>query len=200
MSNSAAQFNLLKFVEHKPQLSANRIVAIIILFIVVIMSYFFFQVNQFRHDAENAEKLEQNMAQMVLALQPLLQKGEGNALKSVLLIDPRMNKKGFYPEFEALSNLQVKDLWLRDVQINRAPSTIKMIGAMDSPAKLDELLKQIALQSVFKNIEFLGVRVNKGMLPDLPEKYQKEAKKLKIPDFYHFIIQTTAIIQQEKKP
>ncbi|MES2203959.1 MAG: hypothetical protein V4496_01935, partial [Pseudomonadota bacterium] len=111
------------------------------------------------------------------------------ALSSNLL----QGEQGFYAEFEALTHVQVKGLWLERVVIQRHPAFIKITGAMDSPEKLDQLLKQLALQPAFKNIQFLGVDVNKGLLPDVPEKYKKEIEQLKIPEFYHFTLQTSVL-------
>lgn len=195
MSN-AVSFNLLKFVERRPALSANKIFLIIVLCTLALLGYFLFQVNQSHTDADNSAKVALAIKQSAQTLQPMLQQGEGNPLVGVLSANLSQGEYKFYPEFEALSHIDVKGLWLSDVVIKRNPPFIKITGAMDSPDKLDQLLKQLALQPAFKNIQFIGVSVSKGLLPDVPPQAQAEVKQLKIPAFFHFIIQTTVITQQ----
>ena len=201
MSNSASQFNLLKFIERQPMLTANKIAGIIILVVAIMLTHLLFQWNQFRHHAEAIKELEQEIAQATLTFQPFLQQGAGNFLTGILPADPRLNAKGFYSEFNALTHIQVQGLWLKTVEIIRNPVAIKITGSMDTPDKLDQLLKQLSLQSAFKDVNFIGMSVEKGFLPGLPSKYQEQAKaqakKIKMPSFYNFVIQTTALNQQE---
>ena len=192
MSN-AASFDLLKFVERRPTLSAGKILSIVILCAVVMMGYFLFQTERFRHGTEESSKIELTINQLTQTLQPLLQQGASNPLIGVLLSGSPQSEQGFYPEFEALSHVSVPGVWLKDVVIRRHPAFIKITGAMDAPDKLDQLLKQLALQPAFKNIQFIGVDVGKGLLPDVPEQYREEVKQLKLPFFYRFTIQTTPL-------
>jgi hypothetical protein len=183
-------------------LTANKIVGIIILVVAIMLTHFIFQLNQLRHHKETVEKLEQDIAQATLTFQPFLQQGAGNFLAGILTVDPRLNAKDFYSEFNALTHIQVQGLWLKTVEITRNPVAIKITGAMNSPDKLDQLLKQLSLQAAFKNVNFIGMNVEKGFLLGLPSKYQEQAKaqaqKIKMPNFYNFVIQTTALNQQEK--
>lgn len=198
MSN-AASFNLLKFVERNPVLNATRLISIIVFFIVFLLTYFFFQVYQFRHGSEKIATLEQTIAQDVQLIQPILQQGAGNLLMGVLPTNLINYENDFYPEFEALSHVRVKGLWLTEVVINRNPPFIKISGAMDSSDKLNSLLQQLAAQPVFKSVKFIGVNVDKGLLADIPAKYQEEVKQLKLPVFYHFVIQTMPLTRQEAR-
>lgn len=194
MSN-AVSFNLLKFVEHRPVLSAGKIMSIIFLCAVILLGYFLFQVYRVDDSAETATQAELTIHQLTQTLQPFLQQGMGNPLVGVLSSGSPQEAQGFYPEFEALTHIQVKGLWLQEVVIQRRPTFIKISGAMDDPDKLQQLLKQLALQPAFKNIRFLGVDVSKGLLPDVPKEYQEEVKQLKLPVFYHFTLQTTSLKQ-----
>lgn len=194
MSN-AANFDLLKFVTRRPFLSAEKILSIIILCAVMMWGYFLFQKNQLRHDTEMSSSIELMISQQTQRLQPLLEQGSGNPLVGVLLSGSPKADEGFYPEFEALSHIYVKGVWLERVVIHRNPVFIKITGAMDSSDKLNELLKQLASQNAFKNIQFVGVDVSEGLLPDVPEQYREEVKQLKIPSFYHFTIQTKPLAQ-----
>ena len=192
MSN-AASFDLLKFVERRPTLSAGKILSMVILCAVVMMGYFLFQTDRLRHSTEVSSKLALTINQLRQTLQPHLQQGTNNPVMGVLPSGSLQGEQGFYPEFEALSHIAVAGLWLNDVVIHRHPAFIKMTGAMDDPDKLEQLLKQLALQPAFKNVQFIGVDVSKGLLPNVPEKYREEVKQLKIPAFYHFTIQTTLL-------
>jgi len=194
--NNSASFNLLKFVERRPTLNINRIFGIIVLFVIVILSYFFYQAQQFRHAAGNIAILDKNIQQSVQLVQPLLQQGVGNPLAGVLPSNFLANEQGFHAEFEALSHVQVKGLWLTDVVISRNPTFIKITGAMDSADKLNSLLQQLAAQPVFRTVQFIGMDVSKGLVSDIPAKYQAAIKQLKFHSFYHFVIQTTALNPQ----
>ena len=196
MSN-AASFNLLKFVERSPRLSAGRIISIVLLCALIMLGYFLFQVDRIRDDTENSEKINLTMNKLKQTIQPLLQSGVGNPLVGVLSSGSLRDGPGFYPEFEALSHVQVKGLWLERVEIHRNPAFIKITGAMDDSDKLEQLLKQLGLQPAFKNIQFIGVDINKGLLPDVPKQYQAEIKQLKLPALYHFTIQTSPYKKSE---
>ena len=196
MSN-AASFNLLKFVERRPKLSAGKIMSTIILCAVVLFAYYFFQVDRFRRVAEESANMKGKMTQQIQTLQPLLQQGADNTLVGVLSYASPQGEQRFYPEFEALTHVEVQGLWLGEVVIHRHPAFIKITGAMDAPDKLEQLLKQLALQPAFKNIQFVGVDVSKGLLPNVPKQYQAEISQLKIPAFYHFVIQTVPLKQSE---
>lgn len=191
--NNAASFNLLKFVEQRSWLSVRKIVLAIILYTVLLLAYFLLQVYQIRHSAEASSKMQLIIQQSVLQLQPLLSKGTENPLIGVWPAGALQNDRGFYPEFEALTHIQVKGLWLNRVIIQRNPPFIKIIGAMDSPDKLSQLLKQLAAQSAFKDSRFIGVDVSQGLLPNVPDQYKNELSQLKLPMFYHFVIQTTVL-------
>lgn len=192
MSNTAS-FNLLKFVERDPMLSRNRIFSIALLFVIIILGYYFFQVQQFHHNADKLILLEQNIHQEAQKLQPFLQHGVNNPLKGVLSSNLAKNKQEFYAEFEALSQVQVNGLWLTTVEIKRNPAFIKITGVVDSPNEVDLLLKQLAAQTVFQSVQFVGVNIGEGAFSNIPAKYQQEIKKLKFPTFYHFVIQTTPL-------
>ena len=193
--NNAASFNLLKFVERRPMLSAGKITGIIILCAALLLAYFLFQTNRFRHSTEESTQIELATNQLTQKLQPLLQQGAGNPVVGVLFSGAPQGGQEFYPEFEALTHVQVQGLWLNDVVIHRHPAFIKITGAMDTPDKLDQLLKQLEAQPAFKNVQFIGVDISKGLLPNVPAQYQAEVKQLNIPAFYHFMIQTTPLNQ-----
>lgn len=195
--NNAASFNLLKFIEHRPVLSAKKIVLIIFLYVVAMAIYFLLQLHQFHYDADNATQMQITMQRSIQSLQPVLQQGAGNPVVGMLSTGTLKNNTGFYAEFEALTHIQVKGLWLNDVVIQRNPPFIKIAGVMESPDKLNQLLKQLSAQPVFQHISFVGVDVNQGLLPDVPAQYQKVIMQLKLPMFYHFVIQTAALDHQQ---
>lgn len=194
--NNAASFDLLKFVQCKPKLSAGKMISIIILCAVILSVYFLFQTNLLSYDRGDESKEALTINQLVKTLQPLLQQGVNNPIVGVLFSGTPEGEQGFYPEFEALTHVQIKGLWLEEVVIHRHPAFIKITGAMDAPEKLEQLLKQLAAQSAFKGISFIGYDVSKGLLPDVPEQYREEIKQLKIPAFYHFVLQTSPLEQQ----
>lgn len=195
--NNAASFNLLKFVERRPMLSAGKIASIFILCALIMIAYFLFQMSRFHDDAEESSKMELAINQLTQTLQPILQHGDGNPVMGVLFSGASQNQLDFYPEFEALTHIQINGLWLNEVVIHRHPAFTKITGAMDAPEKLDQLLKALSTQPAFQNVRFIGVDVNKGLLPNVPEQYREEIKKLHIPPFYHFTLQTTPLNQSE---
>jgi hypothetical protein len=193
--NNAASFNLLKFIERRPVLSGNKIMIIVALYIVIIVSYLLVQTYQFNHAAENTAQQQAMIQQSIQSLQPALQQGQGNAIIGVFAASELKNDAGFYPEFEALTHIQVTGLWLNDVLIQRNPPLVKIMGAMDTPDKLNQLLQQLSAQPAFQYAHFIGVDVEKGLLPNVPAQYQTAIAQLKLPMFYHFVIQTTALNQ-----
>jgi len=192
MSN-AVSFNLLKFVERRPMLSAGRIVGAIVLCAMIMLGYFFFQVAHIRSVTDESLNIGPTVNQLTETLRPLLQDGAGNPIVGVLSSVAPESEQDFYLEFEALTHIQVQGLWLEKVMIQRFPAFIKITGAMDTPDKIDQLLKQLALQPAFKNIHFIGVDVSQGLLPNVPKQYEEEIKQLKLPVFYHFTLQTTPL-------
>lgn len=192
MSNTVS-FNLLKFVERRPVLSAGRIVSAIILCAIIMLAYFFFQVAHIRYVTDESSHAGPTVNQLTETVRPLLQKGAGNPVVGVLSSAVPEAGQGFYPEFEALTHIQVQGLWLEKVTIQRFPTFIKITGAMDAPDKIDQLLKQLALHPAFKNIHFIGVDVSQGLLPNVPKQYEEEIKQLKLPVFYDFTLQTTPL-------
>ncbi len=195
--NNASSFNLLKFVERPPVLSFNKIVIISILYVVIFMTYFLIQQYQFRDDTKKIAQLQIGINESMQKLQPVLNQGVENPVTGIFFTGALKNNVGFYPEFEALSHIYVQGLWLTEVMIQRNPSVIKITGAMDSPDKLNQLLQQLSAQSAFQGVHFMGVDIKKGMLPNVPEQYQDVIAQLKLPQFYHFVIQTTALNQTE---
>lgn len=195
--NNAATFNLLKFVERRPFLSVRKIFGVFILSAILLLGYFLLQKNRIETEIQTSSKTELTLNELTQTLQPLQQQGANNALVGVLSSHFSLSEQGFYPEFEALTHIHVEGLWLERVIIQRDPFFIKITGAMDSPDKLDQLLKQLALQPAFKNVAFIGTGVAKGLLADVPEKYKKEIDQLKMPVLYHFILQTTLLKTSE---
>ncbi len=191
--NNAASFDLLQFVERRPSLSFKKIMSIFVLISLLLMSYFSFQLIKFHHASDEVASTQQSLDRAIYSLRPLLQQGDTNPLVAVLTSNPTKNTTGFYPEFSALTHIQVQGLWLNRVLIQRNPPLIKIMGAMTSPDKLNQLLQQLSAQPVFRDVHFVGVAVDKGLLPNVPEKYKKDLTQLKIPPFYHFIIQTNPL-------
>ncbi|MES2205112.1 MAG: hypothetical protein V4496_07850, partial [Pseudomonadota bacterium] len=79
MSN-AATFNLLKFVERRPFLSATKMLGLFILCTILLLGYFLYQKNQFKVVIEEPSKMALTINQLTQTLQPLLQQGVGNPL------------------------------------------------------------------------------------------------------------------------
>lgn len=193
--HNAASFDLLKFVKYKPILNAKKMIGVIILCAAILFGYFLFQINSLSYDRSEESKEALTIKQLISRLQPLMQQGVNNPIVGVLFSNKPESEQGFYPEFEALTHIQIDGLWLEDVEIHRYPAFIKITGSMDAPEKLKQLLAQLESQSALKGISFVGFDVRKGSLPDVPDQYREEVKQLKIPSFYHFVIQTTPLKQ-----
>lgn len=118
---------------------------------------------------------------------------ESNYLIGILPDEIVLNNSGFYHEFEGFANLHVDKLWMTHIHLDDHGDFIQLNGGTLSSNQVDVLLQKLNQQEQFKNVDFKGIDVRKGELPKLPFNKREKAKKLKIPAFYQFTIQTTSI-------
>lgn len=197
MSN-VVSFNLLKFVERKPVLSAKVILIIVVAFCVVLLSYMGFKWARMAALEKVMTAEELTVQQSASALQSLVHPSSDNSLVGITTFSLIEARQDFSAQFEALSHIHILGLWLSEVIISRNPEAIEIRGGTDSTEKLNMLLQQLTQQPIFNNTQFKVIDVHPELFKDVPKADQDELKQLKLPTFYHFTVHATRSQLSEK--
>ena len=192
----AKQFNLLPCVEKKSWLSAKRALIIIVAYLLLLLLATGFLSMSERASNKAVQNTQQAVEHITKQLQQYI--GDKRHLSAVLPGPMVLDAEGFYKEFNALSELDVPDLWLTQVVIDRSNRFIKITGEMTSSDQLNQLLDFLSRNKIFHHYHFKGIEVSEEFLPHIPRSKIKQASDLQVPQIYHFVVQTTEIKKNSK--
>lgn len=132
-------------------------------------------------------------------VQKLMYRGDkGNYLLGILPGNLALNNARFYLESQALADISVDDLWIVHFFVGQNGDSIKIEGGTLDSKQVNAFLKNLDKEKAFDKVVFKGVDVQKGVLPKIPPNQSAAAKKLKIPPFYQFDVQTVSATERRK--
>lgn len=187
----AKQFNLLSYVQKKSWFGAKLSLLIVVIYLLVLILLTIVLTQSKREINQEVVSVKQNTTQLAQQFQQYI--GKDRQLVAVSPSPVELDSEGFYKEFQALSTLDIPNLWLTQIIIDRGQRFIKITGDMASTDKLNQLLKFLGANKVFKEYYFQGIEVSEDFLPPIPKSMRKQADELEVPKIYHFVVQTTEI-------
>lgn len=190
--NKASSFNLLHFIQPSPWLNFKKLSFIFVFYILILFMFSCFQLISLRTHDKAVQNMQGSIQEKMPLFDSLLKNQNNRPLLTLAMKENLQNKRLFSSQFNALTTIRIKGLWLHHVFIKRSPYFVSISGMTDSPDKLNQFLQALSTKSAYKEVHFVTVKIAQSTLPNIPDEYKAMLKQVHFPPLYHFVIETAA--------